>query len=108
MPLHPLLRAALCAALVCACSEQGEGERCDTNNGHYDCEPGLVCRTLESLNIEGEVPGAALCCPPDGVPPSVDSCRATSTIPNEPDAGPLPDPGNVSPAPTDDAGDGGP
>ena len=107
MLIHPLFRAALCAALVCACSEQGEGERCDTNNGHLDCQTGLVCRSGESLNIEEEVGrGGALCCPPDGVPPSVDACRATSTIPDEPDAGTPPQ--NMTPAPMGDAGDSGP
>lgn len=96
--LHPIFRAALCAALVGACSEQGEGERCDTNNSFLDCEPGLICRSLESLNIEGDARGA-LCCPPDGVPPSVDACRATSNIPDEPDFTPGPM--------AADAGDGG-
>jgi hypothetical protein len=95
-----VIRAALCAALVCACSEQGEGERCDTNSGSLDCESGLVCRSREQLNIEieGEGRGVALCCPPDGVDPTVDACRANTPLPEE----------NFTPTPTGDAGDGGP
>lgn len=108
MPLHPLLRAALCAALACACSEQGEGERCDTNNFSLDCETGLICRSGESLNIEDEGRGVALCCPPDGVAPSVDACRTTSSIPREIDAGRRDDMESLTPAPMEDAGDGGP
>lgn len=97
MLLHPIVRAALCATLVCACSEQGEGERCDLNSGNLDCETGLVCRGQDMLSIEGEGRGAALCCPPEGVPPSVDACRATALIPDE-----------ELPPPMGDAGDGGP
>jgi hypothetical protein len=108
MPLHPLFRAALCAALACACSEQGEGERCDTNNGDLDCQSGLVCRSGESLNlVEGEGRGAALCCPPSGVLPSVDACRVTSGVPEERDAS-VPPEENITPPATGDAGDGGP
>jgi hypothetical protein len=100
-----VLRATLCAALVClGCSKQGEGERCDTNSDDLDCESGLVCRGADQLSIEGR--GVALCCPPNGVPPSVDACRAGTPLPNDPDD-PVPDP-----VPPVDAGggmgDGGP
>ncbi len=53
---------ALASALT-SCSKQGEGERCDPRNDNEDCESGLICRSLRSLNqgIEG-----AVCCPDQG------------------------------------------
>lgn len=100
MLLPSILRAALCAALVCACSEQGEGERCDPNSGSQDCESGLICRGPETLSIEVEGAGVGLCCPPEGVPPSVDACLAQARLPDE---NPLPDEELPAP-PTVDAG----
>lgn len=42
-----------------ACSAQGEGQRCNTENGDDDCADGLQCFSAPS--ILGEV-----CCPTDG------------------------------------------
>jgi hypothetical protein len=92
MSLSPLLRALLLSSWVLGCSEQGEGERCDTNNGNYDCEPGLLCKSGAQLDVEGR--GVALCCPPDEITPSVDACRAGTQLPPDPDL-------------VTDAGDGG-
>jgi hypothetical protein len=102
LPTHAI-RIALCTAFLCACSEQGEGERCDTNNAQLDCATGLICRSREQLNIEDEGRGVALCCPPDGVPPTVDACRANTPLPLD-----VPDVPEETPAPVLDAGDGGP
>jgi hypothetical protein len=93
MLTRPFFRVISCAALVLACSKQGEGERCDQNSGNLDCETGLICRGAEQLsNIEQ---GASLCCPPDGVAPTVNACRAG-----------LPE-SEVLPPVVGDAGDGG-
>ena len=101
-----VIRATFCAALAClACAKQAEGERCDTNSDDLDCESGLICRSSDQLSIEGR--GVALCCPPDGVPPSVDACRAGSGDPPDeirPDPVPAVDAGN--PVPAVDAGNG--
>ena len=75
-----------CLALLAACSKQGEGERCDLNSGNLDCDTGLVCRPADQLSISG-TRGVALCCPQDGVEPSVNACRAGANLPDEPDAG---------------------
>jgi len=75
-----------CLALLAACSKQGEGERCDLNSGNLDCETGLVCRSADQLSITG-TRGVALCCPQDGVEPSVNACRAGANLPDEVDAG---------------------
>ena len=82
-----------CLVLVAACSKQGEGERCDLNSGNLDCDTGLVCRSAEQLSITG-TRGVALCCPQDGVEPSVNACRAGANLPDEPDAGLGLDPSN--------------
>ena len=99
----PRLCSLLCLALLAACSKQGEGERCDLNSGNLDCDTGLICRSAEQLSITGGR-GVALCCPQDGVEPSVDACRAGANLPPDPD---LRDGGlgaNLPPAPATDAG----
>jgi hypothetical protein len=101
-----VLRATFCAAFVClACAKQAEGERCDTNSDDLDCEPGLICRSGDQLSIEGR--GVALCCPPDGVPPSVDACRAGAGDPPPEELPPEELPPEEPPPPAVDAGDGG-
>ncbi len=50
------------AALCAGCAKQGEGERCDTHNDNRDCESGLICTSLSSLNRGSE---GAVCCPDD-------------------------------------------
>ena len=76
-----LLGTLACVALLAACSKQSEGERCDTSSGNLDCETGLICRSADQLSIEGR--GVALCCPPDGVEPTVNECRAGADLPTE-------------------------
>ena len=81
----------VCLALVWGCSKQKEGERCDLANADQDCETGLVCLGETQLSIKGR--GIALCCPQFAANTTVDACRATASLPPEPDAGlelPLP------------------
>jgi hypothetical protein len=76
--------AAVCLSI--GCSKQAEGERCDPANASLDCEPGLICRDATDLGLgaEGDLRGAALCCPPaDGTTPSVDVCRGEAVLPQE-------------------------
>jgi hypothetical protein len=70
---------AVCLVSVLACGEQGEGERCDLDNGDSDCESGLVCTPASDLIrvAGGDSPGAALCCPAQGQA-SVSACIAGS------------------------------
>jgi hypothetical protein len=43
--LRPAILAALAwLSFLCACGNQGEGERCDTKNLSADCDDGLECR----------------------------------------------------------------
>lgn len=55
-----------------ACSNQGEGERCDMNNDNEDCASGLTCQKIEGQQ-------SPLCCPPAPQPASVSAC-----IPGQP------------------------
>ena len=87
----------LCALLISACGKQGEGERCDINNSSLDCESGLRCLSGDQLNIENGR-GVALCCPIEGIQPTVDACLAgTTQLPQDP----------LPPPEAPDAGDGG-
>ncbi len=71
----PLLRRVSAAALfvtvalagLVGCSNQGEGERCDLNNGNKDCASGLSCQRIEGQE-------SALCCPPPPKPTTVTAC----------------------------------
>lgn len=39
--------------LAVACSNQGEGERCEVQNGNEDCGSGLVCVPANPTNLAG-------------------------------------------------------
>lgn len=92
----------LCLTLA-ACSKQGQGERCDLNNGDLDCEGDLLCKGEASLNISGR--GVALCCPRVTDESTVDACRQTAMLMPEGDAGPEPTPVPLpEPTPEPDAG----
>lgn len=75
-----------------SCSNQSEGERCNTlgdNGGNDDCQVGLVCKPKSQLN------GAQddLCCPLTGTP-TVAACQAPgggTVVPVPAEAGPTPD-----------------
>jgi hypothetical protein len=103
MRSNPLFGAFLCGALSClmflsGCAKQSEGDRCDQNSGNLDCDTGLICRSGDQLGLSGR--GVALCCPPDGVPPTVNACRAGATLPTELEP-------DQPQTPVVDAGDGG-
>ena len=86
--------AVLVALPTGACSNQAEGERCDThgdNGGNDDCKSGLVCVKAALLN---GAPASDRCCPPDRSRSSTDVCRlpsnpvgADSAPPDQTDAG---------------------
>jgi len=84
-----LVSASVGAALllvVFACSNYGDGERCDSrgaNAGNDDCEPGLQCTTGPS---RGDPTGTDLCCPPDRATSTSAACRGAKTVIALPDA----------------------
>lgn len=65
-----VLGLGLLALSLGACSQQGEGERCDPLSYSEDCESGLVCTPLEQLHQGAE---GAVCCPAN---PTQNICRA--------------------------------
>ena len=64
--------AAIGAALLFGCSNQSEGERCSRLTGNDDCETGLTCQLIGSLE---------LCCPTNRAP-SVPECIPGSNLPD--------------------------
>ncbi len=85
-----LLALGLAGALgQAACSNQSEGQRCNTlgdNGGNDDCQIGLVCKPKDQLN------GAQddLCCPLTGAP-TVAACQPPgggNVVPIPAEAGP--------------------
>jgi len=60
------------AIFMGACSNQSQGDRCDTQNGNDDCQDGLVC-----------VSGKNVCCPQDPAMATVIECQAPSTAGGE-------------------------
>jgi hypothetical protein len=71
-----LLALAAVATLfvALACSNQGEGEVCDINNGNNDCQSNLVCARAPGVN-EQSTPNVFRCCPPEGQPGTVPACQ---------------------------------
>jgi hypothetical protein len=89
-------------AIVSACSNQGEGERCEVENGNDDCktDEGLLCWPQEQL---GRGSNADRCCPAIREKSTHPYCKTTPSIG---DGGETPP--DTGPAPTPDAGgDGG-
>lgn len=95
--------------IAVACSNNGEGERCEINSynaGNDDCQDGLQCT---------QVPGArsALCCPVDRSKSSSAECRGGANVgdaaqPTPVDAGTTPtDASATTDAAITDAADGG-
>jgi hypothetical protein len=61
-----------------ACSDQGEGERCDTENGNADCEGSLVCTSGIGLRL-GD--GVSRCCPAPNEPINDSRCQPARSVP---------------------------
>jgi hypothetical protein len=87
LSLRPLAAFTLASALVTAlfmpaCSQQGEGERCDSINGDTDCDDGLKCVSRNDLADSG----TDRCCDPDQTTFSDSRCRP-GTAPVDPVGG---------------------
>lgn len=65
-PTQRALAVALAGfVMLLACSRQGEGDRCSTENDDNDCESGLICIDWRDLR-GGEADRVPRCCRPDG------------------------------------------
>ena len=70
-----------------ACSNYGEGERCEFGNGNDDCADGLQC--VASADLAQQFRGPDRCCPPDRSTAKVQACQLpTNSVTGE--AGPPP------------------
>jgi hypothetical protein len=120
--------AAIVAACVVACSGEGEGQRCSTNddqggpggniaaagsnaNGTSDCSDGLLCYPAAKLGsaaaqyASGYDPSLGICCPVTRY--AGDSVAICATTPSPPggDAAPPADSGTSETGSESDAGD---
>jgi hypothetical protein len=94
--------------IALACSNQGEGERCELRNGNDDCQDGLICNPTQYQ-------GSHRCCPVDSATATHPACVIpTSPITADsappPDTGPIPEAGPDAPedSGTEDADAAGP
>jgi hypothetical protein len=93
-----LLAFAFVAALIAAaaCSDQGEGEFCDPNNGNNDCQSGLEC--VPAPGLSPTLTNRDRCCPILPALPTTTACAlntntvidASTEVPDAP-IGPGPD-----------------
>jgi len=82
-----LVLLALAASSVGACSNQGEGQRCDKNSGDSDCASGLVCTPYNAAASSSGTGGAStagelaeyVCCPQSGSATTT-ACSGTGTV----------------------------
>ncbi len=89
MRIRSLLRvlaiASVAIVAASACSNQGEGQRCDPNNNSNDCTSPNVC--TRSTNSSIEPSGSAICCPPKGQPITSEACQGIVSTQFQSDAG---------------------
>ncbi len=89
--------------IFAACSDEAEGERCDTRNtrnGSDDCQPGLICVPGGDLGTGSnafclDAPNCGVCCPVDRTTATVSVCQLSASLPGA----------DAAPPVTTDAGD---
>jgi hypothetical protein len=78
--LRTIALAALAALSLLGCPTQGEGERCNIENGNDDCAEGLLCKSSRDLGGNADI-----CCPdgasdnPECIPGGGTSATTTTT-----------------------------
>jgi hypothetical protein len=104
LPSRVLIAASVAVFTVVlsasGCNNEGEGERCDTNddnNGDSDCASGLECKSAyglpgaEGYGNETTSPTLGICCPTDQSQATTTVCAINPAPPNSnpgvPDAG---------------------
>jgi len=71
---------------LAACSNQGEGDRCQAENGNDDCQTGLVCLAATQKSFNGGVGlvnppynNSDRCCPYERATATHPACQPLST-----------------------------
>jgi len=96
-----------------ACNNQGEGERCDTNdgnNGNDDCSSGLQCDSAAALggavaSWATGVVGFGLCCPTNRAQATSSLCEVAAVAPGGTPAPPPADAGSDASSSSDSGTD---
>lgn len=86
--------AILSTVALVACSNSGEGDRCEFLNGNDDCQSGLVCTPASQFTNSGGS-NVDRCCPADRSQATVAICGLNSG--GGADAAPSPDAGGPTP-----------
>jgi hypothetical protein len=76
LPALLLLAFVGAATASVACSNQGEGEFCDPNNGNNDCQDGLEC--IAAPGVTSAV-NRDRCCPIPPAQPTTTACSLSTT-----------------------------
>jgi hypothetical protein len=103
--LPALLLLALVASMTAAvaCSNQGEGEVCDQNNGSNDCQDGLVCESAPGITGATGLVNVFRCCPPSTTLATTAACSSPSATVIDA-ATEAPDGSNLTTTPVAEAG----
>ena len=105
-----ILMASLVGGIVtlAACSNQGEGDRCQAENGDDDCQSGLVClaATQKAFNggqglVNAPYNNSDRCCPFDRRTATHPACVLLNTTVTGADSAPPADTGPAADANTD-------
>jgi hypothetical protein len=80
--------------VLSACSNNGEGERCQFNNNNDDCQDGLLC--LASSQVNPSYNNSDRCCPADRTKATHPACTLLQN-PVAGDSSPPPDTGPTNP-----------
>jgi hypothetical protein len=85
-------------AIAAACSNQGEGERCELANASEDCkqDEGLICTAAKELNGRSD---SDRCCPLDRTKATHPLCQTPVNVAQD-----AATPADSGPAPATDAG----
>ncbi len=78
-PAILLVAAVFTWVLGAACSNQGEGEFCDTANMNNDCQDGLTCQDPAPGLVAMQGIVASRCCPADTAQATTAACMASAS-----------------------------
>ncbi len=78
-PFVVSITALVLSVLPAACSNQGEGDFCDTLNGNNDCQSDLICVEQAPGLVAMQGIATSRCCPADSTQATTAACMASVT-----------------------------